>query len=314
MIDTDKSGILVTDENNNIKNKFNSGEKFKVLIPKNIVTTNFSIGVNAYLSCETKPILYGESYDPNYQDYVVTTDPYEDVSTNTTLAVKKLQEDGKLIIYKIDSQTKEPIKGVSFELYSHELNKVIGTYTTNSEGELLIENLRTGDYTLNEISTDKWYNLAEDVEVKIKYNETTEVAVYNELKKGQIKVVKIDADENNIPIEGVKFNIMTEDGEILETITTDKNGEATSDRIPIRYQNVYVQEIETDKNHVLNDEIIKFELKENQIVTETIENESKKGEIQVIKKDFDNHKILLDGVVFGVLDEERKIKNNKSRQ
>ena len=314
MIDTDKSGILVTDENNNIKNKFNSGEKFKVLIPKNIVTTNFSIGVNAYLSCETKPILYGESYDPNYQDYVVTTDPYEDVSTNTTLAVKKLQEDGKLIIYKIDSQTKEPIKGVSFELYSHELNKVIGTYTTNSEGELLIENLRTGDYTLNEISTDKWYNLAENVEVKIKYNETTEVAVYNELKKGQIKVVKIDADENNIPIEGVKFNIMTEDGEILETITTDKNGEATSDRIPIRYQNVYVQEIGTDKNHVLNDEIIKFELKENQIVTETIENESKKGGIQVIKKDFDNHKILLDGVVFEVLDEERKIKNNKSRQ
>lgn len=397
MIDTDKSGILVTDENNNIKNKFSSGEKFKVLIPKNIVTTNFSIGVNAYLSCETKPILYGESYDPNYQDYVITTDPYEDVSTNTTLAVKKLQEDGKLIIYKIDSQTKEPIKGVSFELYkdnkiiargisdslgkvtfsnldegsyivketatnsnyilntnskaveipfngtkeitienehkkgnlkiykldkdnqkiglsgvvfelySHEFDKVIGTYTTNADGEILIENLRTGDYTLHEISTDKWYNLAEDVEVKIKYNETTEVAVYNELKKGQIKVVKIDADENNIPIEGVKFNVMTEDGEILETITTDKNGEATSGRIPIRYQNVYVQEIETDKNYVLNDEIIKFELKENQIVTKTIENESKKGEIQVIKKDFDNNEIGIEGVTFDIINEQKGI-------
>ena len=394
MIDTDKSGILVTDENNNIKNKFNSGEKFKVLIPKNIVTTNFSIGVNAYLSCETKPILYGESYDPNYQDYVITTDPYEDVSTNTTLAVKKLQEDGKLIIYKKDNETKAPIKGVSFELYkdnrivargttdskgeltfsnldegsyvvketatnsnyilntnskeveipfngtkeitienehkkgnlkiykldkdnqkiglsgvvfelySHEFDKVIGTYTTNADGEILIENLRTGDYTLHEISTDKWYNLAEDVEVKIKYNETTEVAVYNELKKGQIKVVKIDADENNIPIEGVKFNVMTEDGEILETITTDKNGEATSDRIPIRYKNVYLQEIETNKNYILNDEIIKIELQEDKIISKTVENESKKGKIQVIKKDFDNKELGVEGVVFDIICEQ----------
>ena len=40
-IDTDKSGILITDENNNIKSKFNANEKFKILVPKNIVTTNF---------------------------------------------------------------------------------------------------------------------------------------------------------------------------------------------------------------------------------------------------------------------------------
>ena len=157
---------------------------------------------------------------------------------------------------------------------------------------------------MHEISTDKWYNLAEDTEVKIRYNETTEIAVFNELKKGHVKVVKVDKDNNEIFIEGVKFNVMTEDGEILETITTDENGEATSDRIPIRYKNVYLQEIETNKNYVLNDEIIKIELQEDRIISKTVENESKKGKIQVIKKDFDNKELGVEGVVFDIICEQ----------
>jgi len=394
MIDTDKSGILITDENNNIKSKFNANEKFKVLIPKNIITTNFSIGVNAYLSCETKPILYGEAYDSEHQDYVITTDPYEDVSTNTTLAVKKLQENGQLKVYKIDKETRNAIKGVSFELYkggniiargttdnsgcitfsnldegsyvlkevatnnnyilnantkdidipfngikeitienehkkgnleivkldkdnqkvalegvvfdlySHELNKIVGTYTTNSEGKIYIEGLRTGKYTIIEKSTNEWYNMSEDVEVEIKYNETTKTAIYNELKKGQVKVVKVNADNNEIFIEGVKFNVMNASGDVLETIVTDKNGVAISSKHPIREQHLYLQEIETDENYVLNNDVIKIELKENEIISKTVTNDSKKGKIQILKKDFDDKNLGVEGVTFDVICEQ----------
>ena len=45
-------------------------------------------------------------------------------------------------------------------------------------------------YKLKEISTNKWYNLAEDIEIEVKWDETTETKVEDELKKSQIKVIK----------------------------------------------------------------------------------------------------------------------------
>lgn len=45
----------------------------------------------------------------------------------------------------------------------------------------------------------------------------------NELFKGKIKVVK--TDDNSTPLEGVEFELRDADGEVLETKTTDANGE-----------------------------------------------------------------------------------------
>lgn len=393
-IETDKNGILITDENNNIKSKFKNGQNFKVLVPRNIATTNFNVEINTYLSCESKPILYGEAYNNDNQDYIITTDPYEDVFASKTLSVKKLQENGELSINKIDSETQKGIEGVTFELYknnimiakatsnsqgivtfshldegryivketstnknyilntnsktvtipfngkeeiiiknehkrgnlkiykldkdnqkitlggivfnlfSHELNKVVGTYTTNENGEIYVENLRTGKYSIRETITNEWYELANDVDVQINYNETTEVAVFNELKKGQVKIIKTDMDNNQIGIEGVKFNVINSKGQILETIITDENGKALTDRYPIRDKYIYLQEIETNNNYLLNSEIIPVELQKDKVVSKNIENESKKGKIQIIKRDADNKELPVSGTVFNIICEQ----------
>lgn len=45
-------------------------------------------------------------------------------------------------------------------------------------------------------------------------------------KKGQIKVIKIDEDNNEIKLEDVVFDVLDSNNNIVDTITTNSNGEA----------------------------------------------------------------------------------------
>ena len=248
-------------------------------------------------------------------NYVITQAEFDvDVEYNKT-TVFDLQNDhkkGNLKIYKVDEDNNNiGLGNVEFELYSEEQKKVIGTYATDVNGEIYIENLRTGKYTLKEKNTNKWYNLVEGLEIEVKWKQDepqTEIIVKNELKKGQLKVIKVDKDNNEIKLPGVTFNVMKEDGQVLETITTDENGEAKTDRYSIRdYQKIKLQEVSTKEEYKLNDEIFTIQLKENEVSTIQIENEVKKGKIKVIKVDKDNNNIKLAGVEFEIYDEEGKI-------
>lgn len=162
-----------------------------------------------------------------------------------------------------------------------------------------------GNYSLIEKATNKWYNLANNTEVKIDWNTTTNHTVENEFKKGQTQVIKVDNDNNQIRLAGVKFNVLDSNNRVLETIMTDSNGEALTSRYAVRdYTNLKIQECETLENYVLNNEIKTVELKEEQISSVTFENELKKGQVKVIKVDLDNNEVRLAGVEFEIYDED----------
>ena len=55
---------------------------------------------------------------------------------------KKIRANVELI--KIDTDTKRPLKDADFELWNGE--KLVGTYTTNQYGKILVENLAAGNY------------------------------------------------------------------------------------------------------------------------------------------------------------------------
>lgn len=212
---------------------------------------------------------------------------------------------GNLKVFKVDKDNNQiAIGGVSFDLFSKEQNKVIGTYTTDVNGEIFIKDLRIGDYSLIEKNCNKWYNLADDTDVKVEWNTTKNQTIENELKKGQVKIIKVDKDNNEIRLEGVKFEVLDENKKVIETIVTDSNGEALTSQYPIRdYSKLYLRETETLDAYALNDEIKEIVLEENQIKTIQFENEVKKGKIKVIKVDKDNNEIKLEGVTFEVFDE-----------
>lgn len=242
-----------------------------------------------------------------------TFDVSVEYNKTTEIGIENEKKKGNLQVYKIDKDNNKLILGsVKFDLYSNEDEEVIGTYSTDENGQIYIEGLPIGTYTLIEKTTNQWYNLADDVEVEINWNETTEVTIENELKKGQAKVIKVDSENEEIKIEGVKFNVLDVDGNILETIVTDENGEAVTSEYVIRdYDTIYLQEIETNEKYVLNDELIKVELTANEVQSITVENEKIKGQIQIIKTSADDNNVTgekagtpLEGVEFEIYDSE----------
>ena len=252
-----------------------------------------------------KEISTNDNYVINKATFDVNVEYNKSTNQNITNDHKK----GNLKIYKVDKDNhKIALGNVQFDLYSEEFQKVIGTYTTDVNGEISIKNLRIGNYKLIEKNTGEWYNLAEDTTVEVKWNTTEENTIENELKKGQVKVIKIDLDNKEVKLQGVKFDVLDENGKILETITTDENGEAYTSRYAIRdYSKLTIREKETLENYVLNDTPQTVVLEAEQIKTVTFTNELKKGQIKVIKVDQDNNEVKLKGVEFKVYDEDKNL-------
>ena len=396
-------GSYISDLSGNVKNAFCGGEHFKVLVPKEKILDNFDGKITISGKVKSYPVFFGQSPNPNWQDYALTYDAYYTAGGETTLSVDAYKS--KIKVIKIDNETKNPIEGVEFNfryadgqnignyktnsqgcielsklrqgkviateiatkseyilddkerkilldydtykeltignehkrgdlkvykvdadnnkialggvkfaLYSYEFNKITGHYTTNANGEIFIKNLRTGKWALIEEETNKWYNLLDgQVEIKVEWNETTNTTIENELKKSQVKVIKVDKENHEVKLKDVVFEVLDKNNNVLETIKTNSEGEAMTSRYAVRdYSELYIREKITNKKYVLDDTIHKIELKENEIVTQTFENKKIKGQIKVIKTSEGDSKItgMKDGepmanVSFDVYDENK---------
>ena len=138
-----------------------------------------------------------------------------------------------------------------------------------------ITGLKIGDYYLKETKGDAlYYLLKDDIKVSIEYNKTTTKVIENELKKGRIRVIKVDSEDNEIKLKGVKFEVLDENDNILEEIITNENGEAVTSKYAIRdFSKLKIREKETLENYILTKEIRTIELEENLIKDIIFENE-----------------------------------------
>ena len=239
-----------------------------------------------------------------------------DYNKTSTINIENKHKKGNLEILKVDKQNNAIALGnIEFELYNEQTKEKIGTYYTDENGKIFIENLRIGNYLLKETKTNKWYNLANDSKVEIKWNETSKITVEDELKKGQIKVIKVDKDNNEIKIPGVKFEVLDNLGNVLETIVTDENGEALTKNYTLRDNGtIRLHEFETNEKYELNEEIQEIVLEENQIKNVIFENEKIKGKIKIIKTSETKSNLAgleenapIEGVKFEIYNEENEL-------
>lgn len=232
-----------------------------------------------------------------------------------SIEIENEHKKGNLEIFKIDQDNENiAIANVGFELYD-ENKAIIGTYYTDEDGKIEINNLRTGNYLLKEVSTNEWYNLSEDKNIQIKWNETEKAYVKNELKKGQIRVIKVDKENQEIKIPNVEFEVLDSSGNILETIVTDENGEAITKKYALKdFQSLRLHETKTEDKYVLDEGVKEVRLEENQIKDVFFENEKIKGKIKIIKTSEEKSEILgvekgfpLQDVKFEIYDESGKV-------
>lgn len=385
------NGSYSADLNGNAKTTFNANEQFKIMMPKDSITSNINGKIIIDTKCKTYPVFFGEG-PAGYQDYAVCADPYADLSktvatnlevcnsslkiyktdketgaklsgvkfnvkykdgtnigdfttnkdgvitvknlkqgtvivkelktqneyvldasekevsigvnTDSSVTITNMHKKGNLTILKVDKDDNDiTLGGVEFDLIDSN-GKVIKHLVTDVNGRIEVENLNTGTYTLRETKTKKEYNLAVDKDLTITWKKTAEVKVENEKKKGQIKIIKVDADYNEVKLEGVEFQIIDKNNHIVETIKTDKNGEASTSRLPIGDYKIKESSLGRNEEYILNDEVKVITVEENKIKTIKFENERKKGNLKIYKVDLDNNKIPVSDVEFVVTDQD----------
>lgn len=92
------------------------------------------------------------------------------------------------------------VSGISFTVSG---NGTEQTVTTNSDGEMQLDDLRPGAYTVTEQSSDR-YEPQEVRQVTVISGQVATVTFHNTLKRGSLEVVKTSEDGLN---EGVKFHL-----------------------------------------------------------------------------------------------------------
>lgn len=181
---------------------------------------------------------------------------------------------------------------------------------TDANGEALTARYPIRDFEklkIKETKTLETYVLSDEVKnVTLKENQIENITFQNEKKKAQIRVIKVDQDNNEVLLENVKFDIVNENGEVVDTIVTGKDGTATTKRIPIDSEYTVVER-ETKKEYKLTEETQTVTLKQDEIKDITFQNEKRKGQLRVIKVDLDDNEVLLEGVTFDILDKSGNI-------
>lgn len=171
-------GIKIADINNNAKTEFSSNEKFKVLIPiKNLTNEgNFNIAVETKIN--SKPVLYGQASNSNYQDYALTAATYEDASGQTQ--DKYYKNETKVKIIKQDQETEERLENVKFNIYDSNKNLIYSNVKTNSNGEVELGNFLPGKYYIQETSAKDGYILNDQlIEFDISFNQILTLTINN---------------------------------------------------------------------------------------------------------------------------------------
>ena len=226
----------------------------------------------------------------------------------STITIENDKKQGKINVRKTDLENnKIRLEGVDFELYNDK-NELIKKLVTDKNGEIKVDNLDIGNYTLKEVKTNEKYILNDEkIELKVEWNKETVLEVKNARKKGNLKIVKEDIESKEIKLEGVEFELYNSEGKCIEKLITNQNGEIQVENLDI---GTYIlKEVKTNDKYILNDEEIQIKIEWNKQTLLEIQNARKKGNLKVIKQDIEDEQIKLEGVEFELYDNERKLIN-----
>jgi len=132
---------------------------------------------------------------------------------------------GSLLITKINSlDPTQTLAGVMLRVQCVSLG-FDNTYTTSSNGEILINGLYPADYQISEIATIPHFILSDQiVTATVQYGKTTTVC-YPNSPKPYIDIYKIDS-QTNAPLENVVFSVTNKDTQQNYTVTSAADGHA----------------------------------------------------------------------------------------
>ncbi|PEF49077.1 MULTISPECIES: SpaA isopeptide-forming pilin-related protein [Bacillus cereus group] len=298
------NGTKIVAENGEMKEQFQLGEKFRILVPKSSNTGNLSLKITSNL-VNLHAVAYKGT--DKIQDATVLLERSEEkVSTDLNVSWKSV---GQLEVIKVGEQ-KEVLQGAVFDVFNSK-NEKIGTITTNEKGIASLSGLEIGTYTLKEVKSPTGYVLnGQPQQIEVKTGEVATITVQNTKVKGNIEIKKLSDSGKTLP--KVEFTVYTAEGKEITKTITNEQGIAQVKDLP--YGKYYFVETKGVEGYLFNQTKYPFEIKEQgKTLTFTVENKEVKGNVQLLKVDGENPDKKLEGAVFVLQDSKgKKISEHKS--
>jgi len=279
-------------------------ETLTISTPLSAGGKTFSLSVAAFDTRSVSNITAYVPSDSSYQKLFLCA------TTKQVVANAKVTVDtpayGKVQITKVNEDG-EPLAGVKLGIYSDAACKnKLAELTTGANGIATSEDLTAGTVYVKELSTITPYILdTEAKKVTIESNKTAKVTFTNEKATGKIiinktasqltgtKEINTDYGKQYTPVfsvkglAGVVYEVKDASGKVVATLTTDKNGNASIEKLPLGEYTVV--EKSTVEGYLLDDTVHKVSLKyKNQttpVISQTIsvENERQKTSVRMKK-------------------------------
>lgn len=196
----------LTDADGGIIGDYVTDEQGEISIP--------DLAVGAYY---VEEIVAPEGYlldENNHKDFVINTvDPVIITFANEEMA--------ELEVKKVDADTGEPLSGASIRVAYDGGSDCYDVYT-NDAGTATLSNLKSGTYTVTEITAPEGYLLdSTSQSIKLEAGKKATITVKNKAKPGLL-IKKYDED-TGMPLEKAEFSVKKKDGSIVYEGMTDKN-------------------------------------------------------------------------------------------
>ena len=309
----------------------NRSETLTITLPASAAGQSFSISAEGM---DTRSIDNITAYVPangSLQKVFLCATTAQVVATaQLSVGAPEAPKYGKMQLVKTGKDNM-PLAGVVFGIYSDaDCKNKLAELTTDSNGTAISGDLPVGTVYIKELSTIKPYILSAEIKsLEITDGVTAEVSFSNSEAIGKIRIEKtgdvltageaVETEYGNVSmpiyknkgLAGVVYEVKDSAGNIVATITTDKNGIAETEALPLG--SYTAQEKSAPDGYVIDDTVhettLTFKDQNTAIVMSAIkaENKLRTGGVKLLKytekfnaDKISFEKVLCSGYVFGL--------------
>ena len=194
-----------------------------------------------------KEIAAPAGYVLDSAEHGIYVDPYDPATSADPQITVTNSAKPHLKIRKLDAETQAPLSDTTFAVYRD--SALIGSYTTDYNGDVFLSDLEPGTYFVQEIAVKEGYVLDDTPQqIEIKAGKEDYSLTFTNSRKPGLKIMKYD-EQTMQPLSDTTFQVYR-DSELIGTYTTDARGEIwLYDLQPGTY---FVKEIAVKPGYVVN--------------------------------------------------------------
>ena len=158
------------------------------------------------------------------------------------------------------------LTGAAFSLINVDTGEIVDVAASDEKGEFYLTGFGYGDWIIRETVVPEGFNRVEDVLIHVDEDwKAPNTLLFTDIPN-HYEFVKVD--EDGCPMEGVKFALEDEDGNVLRELASGEDGIVHADDLK---PGVYViREIETQAGYRLTEETIRVVIDENYIAPDEL--------------------------------------------